>query len=199
MKHKRLNILGPEPVSLPEAKRQCFVTSLDEDELIERLIVAARDYAEKDIWRAITPGEYVSFSDAFPDEIEIPYPPLIRVNKIEYINTDGDLVEMDTSKYMVDDLSDPARIKPVSTWPSTKNRVYNAVRVTYKAGYLEEVVGDDNRNNCPMGIKQAILLMVKHFYDNPEAVVVSGGGITVHEVPKGVDDLLNQESQRVFA
>ena len=194
MKQKRLSIIGPEPVSLLEARRQCYLTneSTEEDLLLTRLIDAARDYAEKEIWRAITPAVYLAFADSFPVEIELPRPPVIEIKKIEYINSVGDKVELDESEYRVDTISEPARIKPVGAWPQTHPDEYNAVQVTYKAGYL-------NENNCPEAVKNAILMMVKHFYDNPEAVVVSGGGVSVHEVPMGAIDLLNQESARIFA
>ena len=201
MKQKQLSIIGPEPVSLPEARRQCFVTkqTAEEDNLLTRLIAAARDYAEKEIWRAITPANYLAFADSFPAEIELPRPPAIEIDKIEYINPAGDLVELDSSEYRVDTISEPARIKPVGNWPQTHPDEYNAVQITFKAGYLKVIENYSDENNCPEAIKNAILMMVKHFYDNPEAVIVSGGGISVNEVPLGAIDLLNQESARIFA
>lgn len=190
MKHKRISITGQEPVSLEEARRQCFVTETDEDPTIVRNMKAARDYAEKETWRAITPGTFIAFADEFPDEIELPYPPLISIDKIEYKATNGTLTVLDPSEYEVDELSEPARIRPVNQWPTTKDGVYNAVQVTYSAGYAE--------SKTPEGIRHAILMMIKHFYDNPEAVIASGGSIDVVEVPKGAQDLLNQESNRTF-
>lgn len=190
MKYKRLSIEGPEPVTLPEAKRQCFATDSSDDELIERLIRTARAYAEKEIWRAIVPATYVAFDDVFSGEIEVPSPPLISVEKIEYLGSDGEMVLIDPDKYRVDELSEPGRIQPVGKWPQTPSGMYNAVQIIFKAGY---------EDNVPENITHAILMMVKHFFDNPEAVVVSGGGISVNEVPMGVQDLLNQESVRVTA
>lgn len=200
MQIKRLSYLnsGIEPVSLDEAKRQCFVTGNDDDGHIARLIVVSREYAEKELWRAITPASYLAFSDEFPSEIELPYPPLISVDSIQYINTAGTLTTLDASEYEVDDLGDPARIKPVDSWPELSSTKYNAVRVTYKAGYIDNVDADNPKNTAPDSIRHAILMMVKHFYDNPEAVIVSGGSLEVFEVPKGVDALLNQESARTF-
>lgn len=199
MRYKRTSIIGPEPVTLDEAKRQCFVTGNTDDSHLDRLIAAATDYAEKETWRAITPANYIAYADEFPQEIELPRPPIISVERIEYINTSGVLTELSSDLYQVDLISEPARIRAVSNWPATKPDTYNAVQVTYKAGYLEEVEGLSNRNNSPDGLRHAILMLVKHFYDNPEAVVVSGGSITVNEVPMGVDILLTHESERRFA
>lgn len=192
MDYKQLSITGTEPVTLEEAKRQCFVTSDSDDGLIDQLMKAAREYAENETWRAITPAEYLAFSDGFPEqgEIEIPRPPLISVEKIEYRNTDDQMVTLDSSKYEVDKLSEPGRIRPVNSWPATKSDSYNTVQITYKAGYEE--------SNAPEGIKHAILMMVKHFHDNPEAVVVNTGSVQVKEVPLGVNSLLNHESTRSF-
>lgn len=196
---KQIEIIGPEPVSLTEAKRQCFVTSDADDSLIDRLVMAAREYAEGVTWKAIVPAKYVLSLDEFPAEIELPHPPAYQVDKIEYINLEGSLTELAASDYDVDVDSIPARIKPVKQWPSTKDGAYGAVKVHYRAGYLKEVQDGADQNNAPEKIKQAILLMVKHWHDNPEAVVVGVGATTsVNEVPLSASHLLNMESARHF-
>lgn len=187
---RRLEIIGDEPVSLPEAKRQCFVTSDLDDSLIARLVSAAREYAETKTWRAIIKAKYVFSIDEFPNEIELPKPPAIDVEKIDYINTLGVLTELNSDDYQVDTDNEPARIRPITSWPATKPGTYGSIKVYYTAGY---------NNEPPEQIKQAILMIVKHWYDNPEAVVVGVGASTsVNEVPLSASHLLQMHSARYF-
>src|SRR5439155_124697 len=71
--------------------------------------------------------------------IEIPLPPLIEVEGVFYLDSNGDEQEMDATLYTVDDASQPARIalKPAASWPVTEY-VENAVRVRFRAGYLDQ-------------------------------------------------------------
>ena len=58
--------------------------------------------------------------------------------------------------------------------------------ITYEAGTLE----------LPATVQQAILLLVGHWYDNREAVVV--GSVTSVEVGMAVKNLLNQNKDWWF-
>src|SRR5699024_5276100 len=114
----------------------------------------------------------------FPDVIELPKPPCIAVDSIEYVDGNGVLQTLDASKYEVDKESEPARIKPIGGWPYVNG--YNAVIVTFGAGYS----GDSIALELPKQIKQAILLMTKHFFDNRDTVIVSDRlSIDTKEVP----------------
>ena len=195
MAARKVQIYGPEPISLTEARRQCFITSNSDDTLLDLLISASREYAENMTWRTITPCQYVLSLDEFPQEIYLPHPPAYQVDKIEYINTAGVLTQMSQSDYQVDTHSQPARITRINNWPAIKPDTYGAVKVTYRAGYQQ----DTDSNNVPGPIKQAILMMIKHWYDNPEAVVVGVGASTsVNEVPLSASHLLNLHSARHF-
>lgn len=143
------------------------------------------------------PAIYVLSLDEFPETIELPHPPAYQVDSVEYINPAGQLSVLDPSQYQVDLASEPARIRPVNGWPQIKSDSYGTVKITYRAGYLKE--GTPNQNNAPDTIKQSILLMIKHWYDNPEAVVVGVGASTsVNEVPLSATHLLELNSMRYF-
>lgn len=73
-----------------------------------------------------------------------------------------------------------------STWtPLTMPARYQA---TYDAGYSS--TGDDeNETTAPEDVKQAVLLLVGHWFENREAVVV--GDSATGELPLAVSALLN--------
>src|SRR5690606_2363792 len=184
-----LTIVTPpaeEPVTLTEAKNHLRVDLSDDDSLISALIVAAREHAEAITRRAFITQTLKLSLDAFPANngpIYVPMPPLQSVNSLKYFDTDG--VEQTLNEgtdYLVDNESEPGRITPApdTGWPAAQNRP-NAVSVEFVAGF-----GDASK--VPQGIKQAILLMVGHWYENREAVTMQGNN--AGELPMAVDSLL---------
>lgn len=100
-------------------------------------------------------------------EIVIPLPPLQTVDSIKYWDANGVQQTLDPSTYIVDNVSEPARVTPAvgTSWPSTLNRV-NAVEVRFTAGY-----GADG-TTIPAGIKQWMLMRITDAFENREAVVM---------------------------
>jgi uncharacterized phiE125 gp8 family phage protein len=176
-------------VSLEDAKKHLRVDFNDDDELITALIKAATRSAEKFLGRSLLDQTFDFFMDAFPSEktwFELPVPPLIEVQKISYKDSSGDYVDMDQSSYEVDDASQPARISLVSngSWPSPLS-VLNAVRVTFRAGYLTQ--DSPAQADVPADIIAAIKLQIGHLYENRESVVIS---TPVFALPQGSEFLL---------
>lgn len=103
---------------------------------------------------------------------------------IKYYGTDNTVSYFDASNYIFDYQSEPGRIVLAygKSWPSTTLRPANGICVTYITGY--GAAG----SNVPQNIKNAILLMVGHFYENREAVMV--GTVGAVELPLGVAALL---------
>lgn len=184
-----LTIVTPpaeEPVTLTEAKNHLRVDLTDDDSLISALIVAAREHAEAITRRAFITQTLKLSLDAFPANngpIYVPMPPLQSVNSLKYFDTDGmEQTLTEGTDFLVDNESEPGRITPApdTGWPATQNRP-NAVSVEFVAGF-----GDASK--VPQGIKQAILLMVGHWYENREAVTMQGNN--AGELPMAVDSLL---------
>jgi len=184
-----LTIVTPpaeEPVTLTEAKNHLRVDLSDDDSLISALIVAAREHAEAITRRAFITQTLKLSMDAFPANngpIYVPMPPLQSVNSLKYFDTDGmEQTLTEGTDFLVDNESEPGRITPApdTGWPATQNRP-NAVSVEFVAGF-----GDASK--VPQGIKQAILLMVGHWYENREAVTMQGNN--AGELPMAVDSLL---------
>jgi uncharacterized phiE125 gp8 family phage protein len=169
-------ITGPafEPVTLAQAKLHCRVDSTDEDSLITSLIVAARSYIETKSGRAIAAQTWRLDLECFPASdrirnqyaaIVVPMPPLASVTLIEFYDIAGTLQELDPSKYQVNTGKQPGEIRPFpgGEWPDVEPDRVAGVQVTFVAGVANEAAIDAR-------IKQAVLLMVGHWYANREAV-----------------------------
>lgn len=174
-----------EPLTLAQAKEHLRFTSTDEDALILGLIIAARVRAETITRRALVTQTWEYSLDEFPrceGVIEMPRPILQSVTSITYIDEAGDSQTLSSSLYQADLKSEPGRIVPAygQAWPATRDGYLNPVTIRFVAGYgLAAAV--------PQPIKQAMLLMIGHWFYNREDTVI---GTIVSELPSGVEELL---------
>lgn len=123
------------PVSLTEAKRHLRVTDSNSDTLIRTLIAAAARWCE--LYQGLS-WLYQTLTiklDDFADTMILPMPPLIGVDSITYVDSNGDTQTLSTDVYDVDTTSVPGRVTLGydQTWPATRS-VHHAVTITAKAG-----------------------------------------------------------------
>lgn len=178
-----------DAVSLAEAKAHLVVQHTEDDTLITRLISAATRECSNRLNRQLITATLRLWLDCFPrqaDPIELRFPPIQSVEAVQYVDVDGDLQTWDDGLYLVDRISEPARIRPAfgQIWPSTR-RQYNAVSIECIAGYGDEPA------DIPQTIRHAVLLLIGHWYLNRESVVV---GSISSDVGSTVDALLSGES-----
>ncbi len=173
-----LSVLTPpafEPVTCDEAKTHLRVTHTDDDAYIDGLIGAARGYCER-FTRRTYPTTTLKLSlDRFPPgnkAIVLPYPPLVSVTAVQYVDDSGTTHTLATSAYTVDAESEPGRVVPAygTVWPSARGHV-NDVSVTYVAGKAAASI--------PASVKQAMLLLIGHWYEHRESVVVGTSNSTL--------------------
>jgi uncharacterized phiE125 gp8 family phage protein len=200
MSLKVTSVDGTEPITLDEAKQQCYILTSNTDTDIENLLdayrSAARQYAENRTWLSILEKTYEYKLDSFPQGIiELPRPPVISVDSIEYVDTSENTQTLSDSKYRVDTDSYPARIENVDdNWPETEDQI-DAVTITFKAGFTSNTKPDTQED-----INTAMKMLIKYWYDNRDAVVVGKrSSIDVIEVPIGANALLDMHSVRRFA
>ncbi|KKN27511.1 hypothetical protein LCGC14_0863950 [marine sediment metagenome] len=178
---------GPavEPITTDEAREHLRISHTSENSLIDAYITAARLYVEAFTKRQLVTATWLLKLDRFPSrEIVVPLPPLSSVTSVAYVDENGDAQTWDSSLYQVDTNSEPGRIKPIEgeTFPSTQSGTYATVTVTFVAGYgLAPAV--------PERFKQAIKLMVAHWFEFREPVIDG----RVMKVPMSVAALLNQD------
>jgi len=171
-------------VTVDDVKNQCRISgdmTEAETDHIKSLILTATAASEIYQGRTYLQTQRTYKLDEFPTVIRPPYPPLLSVDSIEYVDTDGDMQTLDSDSYDVDTYTEPGRITEAygTSWPSTRS-VPNAVIVTYQAGYATASV-------VPAEIKHAVLLLIAHFYEHRE----SASEIRLTEIPQAYQALLN--------
>lgn len=148
-----------------------------EDALINGLVTAAREYCEGLTRRALATQTVEAYLRDFPhrDRFELPLPPLQSVASVKYKNSAGVETTMtENTQYIVDadSLAGAIVLPYMDSWPSFTPYPVNAVKIRFTAGY-------NALNPIPKSIKQAMLLLIGHWYTNREAVGNVGGEIAL--------------------
>ena len=158
----RVRLIAPatgalQPITLEEARAQARVDCDAEDAFLGLLISVATQAASDRLQRALVPARYRLTLDSFPDAVELLMPPIISVESVKYIDTDGEQQTLDPQDYFLDSVSEPGYLVPAAgrAWPATQDRI-NAVEVDYVAGYADNAV--------PAPIKQWMLLAIADMY-----------------------------------
>lgn len=176
-----------EPLTLPEAKAHLRVDGSDEDTLIGAYLTAARTYYEQAIWRPLVTQTlgYQLHQWPYCDHLALPRPPLQSVTTVAYVDSTGGANTFAASNYNVYANGDVGVIylKDGSNWPSATLQPGPSITVTYVAGYgdAEDVFELD---------KQAIRLILGHFYENREDVIAIQG-ISVAQLPMAVRSIIH--------
>lgn len=162
----------PAPfVSLDEAKAHLRVFHDDEDALITGLIAAACAHLDGPpgwLGRSIAGQDLEVRGELFTScVIALPFPPVIAVASVKYLDTSG--VEQTMAPELYEVRGDV--IAPVfgKSWPAARWQAEN-VRVQYQAGY----------ETLPPPIRAAALLMIGDLYSNRETTL---SGAVVQQVP----------------
>ena len=170
-----------EPVTLAEAQSHCRVTDEAEAAYLTSLITAARQMAEVMTGRALITQTWYAYWNFFPNELRLPFPPLVSITAITYKDTAGASQTLAAALYEVHTEQDPGVVVRAygASWPSTYG-MPNVIRAEYVCGYGAATA-------VPQAIKQAMLFQISHWYENREAVAA----IQLKDVPLSVDALLS--------
>lgn len=159
----------PEPLTRTEAKANLHVAHDGDDLRIDSLIIAAREYVEVWTGRSLVPQTITLKLDCFPGyqhdyAIRLPRGPVTTFTSIAYYDQNNVSQTLASTEYQAALSSEPARVVPVSLaiWPVTYDRL-EAITVTYVAGYATPAA-------VPERIKQAMHLLIAHWYLNREPV-----------------------------
>ena len=172
-----------EPLTAEEVKLHLGVEHADHDPMLAHQIAAARREAETFMGRALLTQIWAMELDGFPPwTLEVPRPPLIAVDSINYLDIAGATQTLDAAHYRVDIKRAPGRVTPAygERWPATR-AVINAVTVQFTAGYGAA------QKDVPEDIRQALLLIVGRHYAHREDV---RDGMPAAELPLGAHHLL---------
>ena len=173
------------PVSLARIKEHLRVSGDDDDSLLAGYLLAALRYVEDCTGISVLSATYRQRLDRFAGAsgpILLLRSPATSVTSIAYTDADGNAATMDTADVTLEGDALPSRVFPNAgeSWPSNVSVRGGAVAITFVAGYA-------NGDAVPRHLLQAVYLLVGHWYENREAVVV---GSVAYKVPLAVESLL---------
>ena len=158
---KRILLEGPavEPVLIAEAKAHLRLDGSDEDDLVGALIAAARVAVETEIRRVLIAQSWRAILETLsPGGVMLPLVPALSVEAVRAIDASGAATVLDAEDYDFDAADGSIRI----------DRVTGAVRyeIDFTAGYGSSGI------DVPQPLRQAIRLLVTHWYENRSAAVL---------------------------
>ncbi|MDW9877330.1 hypothetical protein GOA90_08745 [Sinorhizobium meliloti] len=168
----RISPAAAKPVSLEEARAHLRVDVDDENTLITALIDAATSYL--DGWSGVLGRCLInqvwmqSFSD-WPDcrSVRLPFPD-VSAATVKFF--DADNVEQTVSASLFERFEDERgtiiRFRDEFTYPTVFDDRRDGVRVEFTAGY------GASATDVPTAVRHAMLLMIGHWYENRESVVI---------------------------
>jgi len=177
-----------EPVSVSEAKDYLRVDSAVEDPVVASLILAARLHIEGALDIAMVTQSWSLFLDGWPEDgrVSIPLGPLKSVDSVKVYDAEDTAQTVSPETYVVDlSALRPRLVRQAgAVWP-TPGRAANGIEIALTAGY------GDTTDKVPQPIRQAVLMLAAHWYEQREPVVFE----KPDELPHGVADLLKPYRQ----
>lgn len=178
-----------KPITSTEAKAWLDVTYTDKDSLITGLIAAATSHL--DGWkgilgRCLCEQTWRQDFDEFCGKLRLRLGPVISITSVKYDDADGAEQTVSANDYTLRSDDDGFYIQFDDGFSNpTTSGLPACLRAAYLAGYPTST----GAWTGPEDIKQAIFLLVRHWFDNPSAVVV---GVTAQTVPMTVEALLSK-------
>jgi uncharacterized phiE125 gp8 family phage protein len=185
-----------EPLTVEEVKDHLRITGIDEDAYLSTIILpSARMSVEVALNRALInqTWEWV-FDGGFPAAgiLRFPKSPLSSVTYIKYTDTSDAEQTWSSTNYNVDTRGQFGRLWLADgvVWPNdVKLNAPGAAWIRFVAGY-----GDDG-DAVPAGIRNLVLLMCGHLYENREPTIA---GTIVTKIPFTYQYLVTQYMARDY-
>jgi uncharacterized phiE125 gp8 family phage protein len=176
---------GPavEPVSLAEAKAHLRVEHNEDDDTIAALIAGARVHVEAQTRRALVTQTWRLARDGWPanGRIAVLPVPLRELVVARVYQLDGTTQAIDVAAFAIDKISAPAVLTFAAGALPAPGRIAGGIELDVEAGY------GDAPSDVPEPLRQAIRVLVAHWYEN-RGLIVAGQGVAV--LPESVGALL---------
>ena len=169
-------VTGPatEPLTYAEVKAFLRLNDDSEQTFVTTLITIARQIVEGQTWRPLISQSWALQFDASELNLfisNINKAPIISIDSVTYYDVNNALQTLSPTLYETDIYGNPARFR-LKSIPSVYDRM-GALIVNFVCGYT-------NAAAVPQAIKQAMLLIIGHLYENRQDVVT---GTQVNEIP----------------
>lgn len=152
-----------------------------DDDLLEAYQRAAVAYVEKHCGIVLQPKEMQYRINCWPAaDFEIPATPVRDVSKVEYLDENGILQEIDEANWTWTRTAEGARITFKSDYslPELIEDQRDRVRVTFTAGFDDPSAtgsGDDPAYTIPRQADVLIKMLTSYWYEQREPVTKDGG------------------------
>ena len=169
-------VTGPatEPLTYAEVKAFLRLNDDSEQTFVTTLITIARQIVEGQTWRPLISQSWALQFDASELNLfisNINKAPIISIDTVTYYDVNNALQTLSPTLYETDIYGNPARFR-LKSIPMVYDRM-GALIVNFTCGYT-------NASAVPQAIKQAMLLIIGHLYENRQDVVT---GTQVNEIP----------------
>lgn len=181
-------VTGPATASLTlaEVKAQLRIDSDDEDTLLGNLIHVAEAHVDGlgDLGRAMITQTWAQWENQSPGWVRLRMTPVQSLTSVQYYDTEGTLQTATLSDFELWRDGDFMLCKPKdgSQWPTADSRP-DAIKITYVAGFGDAIT------DIPESIRQAMLMLIAHLYENRESATEA----KLMSTPMGYDMLMNNQ------
>lgn len=153
------------PITLAQAAKQCELNPDDADhqDHLNLLITAAREQWEHDTDTFAISQTVEITANSFDDPFQLVGRPVSAITFIKYYDDNDTLQTVSSSVYGLDATRRQVRLNRLQTWPTHSDR-WDAVVVRYVAGHA-------SADAVPAIAKQAMLLLVAHYFENRDMLM----------------------------
>lgn len=173
-------------ITLEEVKAQLRINFDDDDTLLQSLISTAQAHVDGlgDLGRAMITQTWAQWERQSPGRVRLRMTPVQSLTSVEYYDSAGTLQTATLSDFELWRDGDFMVCKPKdgAAWPQAVTRP-DAIKITYVAGF------GDARSDIPESIRQAMLMLIAHLYENREATTEA----KIMSTPMGYDMLMNNQ------
>ena len=159
----------------------------DDDTIIGQFVSAAIAFVDVNgaLGKAMITQTWGEWLPSNLSTVRLTLGPVQSVSAVKYYDTNNSLQTDTLSNYLVLGTPSFTTIKPKAgfSWPTTFDRD-DAIKIEYAIGY------GDAASDVPQTIRQALLLLVAHMYENREIELV---GTSSKTLPFGFDAMIDQE------
>ena len=176
-------LAGPaaEPLTLDEAKAYLRVEHDDDDLTIAALIAGSRIHVETQTRRALITQTWRLVRDGWPADgrIFLAPSPLQEILGARVYDGDGETHDIDLQAFVSDKA---ASVIAFASWSiPLPGRPVGGIEIDVKVGY------GDTASDVPEPLRQAVRLLVAHWYENRSA---PAGALPIAVTPAGVGALI---------
>ncbi len=141
----------------------------EDDDLIESCLRASITWAEGFTGLIMVDQTWDFFADNFPASgpIYLRTGPLLEVQSVNYRDVGGVETTLSSSSYLINSAAYGLYLPANGLWPTTDGAL-NAVRIRFRAGYIEMTGSPSPDGDVPEDIKLAIKIAAATYYGNRE-------------------------------